>query len=44
MNGIFKSISNLSESKKSLDKFLKQEFKEIIQKERSKNCNKFEKI
>ena len=41
---IFKSISNLSESKKSLDKFLKQEFREIIQKKDQKiliNLRKF---
>ena len=41
---IFKSIRNLSESKDTLDKFLKQEFKEIIQKKNNEimiNLSKF---
>ncbi len=41
---IFKSIRNLSESKDTLDKFLKQEFKEIIQKKNNEimiNLTKF---
>jgi tRNA(Ile)-lysidine synthase len=41
---IFKSIRNLSESKKSLDNFLKQEFKGIIQKKNKEiiiNLTKF---
>ena len=41
---IFKSIRNLSDSKDTLDKFLKQEFKEIIQKKNNEimiNLTKF---
>ena len=41
---IFKSIRNLSESKDTLDKFLKQEFEEIIQKKNNEimiNLTKF---